>query len=380
MDELKQLTDDLRSTFEDFKSAREDAESEIKRLGDESGETKAAIEKMHDAMDELEARFKAAEFDTRRDAGEYEGKAELVNFARKGVVPERKDMIVGDESFAGIFAPVEFVNELIKGELEFSPIRGLATVRRSRSGGVRAPKRTGTGSAKWVSETGTREEDSGLKFGAEEIPVHEASVYYDVSFAELEDSIVDVPGILSAAFAEEFGVLEGTAFVTGNGVGKPEGITFNSDVSTVDGLDTTNHNINADDFSNLLYALKTPYIQGATFVMSRAALKLTRQLKDQQDNYIWTPGLAQGVSGGAPATILDRPYVLAADMDDPGTDNNLPVMVGNFKRAYWIVDRIDLAIQRDPYTQAGSGLVRFTARKRLGGQVVNPEAIKVLKV
>jgi HK97 family phage major capsid protein len=44
-----------------------------------------------------------------------------------------------------------------------------------------------------------------------------------------------------------------------------------------------------------------------------------------------------------------------------------------------IVDRLEMAVQRDPFTQASAGAVRFHARKRVGGQVVLSEAIVKLK-
>ena len=45
-----------------------------------------------------------------------------------------------------------------------------------------------------------------------------------------------------------------------------------------------------------------------------------------------------------------------------------------------IVDRVAMAVLRDPYTQASSGNVRYLARRRVGGQVVQAEAIVKHKV
>ena len=45
-----------------------------------------------------------------------------------------------------------------------------------------------------------------------------------------------------------------------------------------------------------------------------------------------------------------------------------------------IVDRVALAGLRDPFTQATTGNVRYIARRRVGGQVVLPEAIVKQKV
>jgi len=40
-----------------------------------------------------------------------------------------------------------------------------------------------------------------------------------------------------------------------------------------------------------------------------------------------------------------------------------------------IVDRVAMAVLRDPFTQATTGNVRYVARRRVGGQVVTAEAI-----
>jgi len=45
-----------------------------------------------------------------------------------------------------------------------------------------------------------------------------------------------------------------------------------------------------------------------------------------------------------------------------------------------IVDRVAMAVLRDPFTQATSGNVRYIARRRVGGQVVQAEAIVKQKV
>jgi len=43
-----------------------------------------------------------------------------------------------------------------------------------------------------------------------------------------------------------------------------------------------------------------------------------------------------------------------------------------------IVDRINLSIMRDPFTQASSGNVRYLARRRVGGQVILGEALTTI--
>jgi HK97 family phage major capsid protein len=57
-----------------------------------------------------------------------------------------------------------------------------------------------------------------------------------------------------------------------------------------------------------------------------------------------------------------------------------PIAFGDFSRAYTVVDRVNLSIMRDPYSQATSGNIRYVARRRVGGQVVLAEAIQLQNI
>jgi HK97 family phage major capsid protein len=86
-----------------------------------------------------------------------------------------------------------------------------------------------------------------------------------------------------------------------------------------------------------------------------------------------------GVATGIPATLNGYPYTIATDMPTAAS-NALTVAFGDFSKGYLIVDRIEIQYLRDPYTAASSGAVVLHARKRVGGQVVLPEALNVLKM
>ena len=57
--------------------------------------------------------------------------------------------------------------------------------------------------------------------------------------------------------------------------------------------------------------------------------------------------------------------------------NSLSLSFGDFRTAYQIVDRIGIRVLRDPFTS--KPFVKFYTTKRVGGGVVNFEAIKFLK-
>jgi hypothetical protein len=121
--------------------------------------------------------------------------------------------------------------------------------------------------------------------------------------------------------------------------------------------------------------VKDGYARNAVFMMRRATIASVRKLKDvTSGQYLWQPGLG----GDQPSLLLGRPVVEAPDVPAEGA-NTFPILFGDFNRGYTIVDRMSLEINRDPFTQAASGNIRFIARKRVGAQVVLPEAIQKLK-
>lgn len=408
--ELQKLSDELKTTWEGFKAAHDAELQEIKTKGEPTGETKETLDALNSRLDELDVRMQKARLNGEKseidqDRPEYKAFEKLLRFGGGSLTEdevkhitlarstgdklETKTMIVGDDTTGGFLAPVEILNEIIKGEVLYSPIREVANVRQTSFNSVKAPKRTQTSGAVWVGEVDTRTETQNVKYGKEEVSTREMSAMADISRQDLEDVAVSLDQLVLDDFAEQFGVTEGTAFVSGDGVdGKPEGILTASDQGYLgsNGIETvacgSSTTIVGDDLIELFYTLKDAYARNATWLMKRGTVKVVRKLKETStDNYLWQPGLASV----APPTILDRPYLETVDLVGPASGTtyvagDLPIAFGNFKRGYWIVDRLAMQTLRDPYTQAGNGYIRFWARKRVGGQVVLPEAIKLLRV
>lgn len=293
------------------------------------------------------------------------------------VTKEAKALNISADPAGGYLAPTEYVREIIKGVTEISPARALVRVRQTSSKTMQIPKRTGQFAAQWVAEQGTRTETTGLAYGLEELPLHEMYALIDISGQMLEDSAFNMESELSMEASEQFAVAEGAAVVSGSGVGKPEGFLTNSSVSeTISGSAATIADADgqANGLITLFHAIKTAYTRNATWALNRTTLGSVRKMKDAEKNYIWAPGLANGV----PNSILGAPYVEMPDMPDEGA-GTYPIAFGDFRRAYTLVDRIAMDMLRDPYTQATSGNIRFIFRRRLGGQVTLAEAIRKLK-
>jgi HK97 family phage major capsid protein len=121
-----------------------------------------------------------------------------------------------------------------------------------------------------------------------------------------------------------------------------------------------------------VHSLKSGYRQGAVFVMNSATLARIRKFKTTDGAFLWQPGLVSG----QPDTLLGYPVVEAEDMPAIA-GNSHSVAFGNFREGYLIAERSATSILRDPFTN--KPFVHFYATKRIGGQVMNSEAIKLLK-
>jgi HK97 family phage major capsid protein len=407
----------LNQTFTQFKEANDAALAELKKYGTITSETTQKVDRINTALDGLESKLnsKITELETKaaktealeRQLADMEGKlsrrgvpasddpdeaAKVKNRQMKAALframkwnpttmhsfeqhmGDQKALIVNSDTAGGYLAPPEYVQEIIMDATEYSPVRSIARQRSTTRHSVLIPKRTSTASASWVNETGTRTETTNPAFGMEEIRTHEMYAMTKVSWQELEDAGFNLEAFLRTEFSEQFGIAEGTAFISGSGNGKPEGIMTHASVGEVNSGHASQ--ITADGLIALYFEPKEQYLTNASWILSRSTLKTIRQLKDGNGQYLWAPGIR---NEPRPATILDRPYIVCPDMPSIGA-GNYPVAFGDFRRAYIITDRVVIEMMSDPYTSKGSGMVEFSARKRVGGQIIQAEAIKKLKI
>ena len=400
-EEIKSVIDNLSSTFEEFKKENDVRLKEIKESGSASAELEEKVDKMVDDISKMsetkqkielqekaleEATAKLENLETVIARPDSSGETKDVNlemkafgtWLRKGEVDpeERKALYESDDTLGGYYAPAEYVADLIKSVTEISPIRSIARIRSTINRGIEIPKRTGQFSASWVAEEGTRSETTGYTTGLMQIDAHEMYALVDISQAMLEDSAFDLESEMSTEFGEQFAKAEGTAFVSGNSVGRPQGFTDSSAgvSSTNSGHGTT---LTADGLLDLMYAIKSDYMNSAQFVMNRGTFGAVLKLEDTEGQKIFVNSMSY--VGGAPNTILGKPYLLAEDMPDVAGSAK-PIAYGDFSRAYTIVDRVSLSVLRDPYSQATSGNIRYVARRRVGGAVVLAEAIRLQNI
>lgn len=397
-DDIKTAVEGIAVAFEEFKATNDARLAEIEKKGhsdplveEKLKNIEADLDRFEDINQKLTAQMQESKgmaekldrFETMLKRPEAGVESKNVDYAMKsfdkwlrkgkeGMEPDEvKALSVSNDTSGGFLAPPEYVQELIKTVTEISPMRQIARIRATSQKAVQMPSRTATFSAQWVAENGTRSETTGYTTQLEEIPTHELYALVDISEQELEDSVFDLEAEMQSEFATQFAAAEGTAFISGNAVGKPEGITTNSSIGTTNSGNGTA--LTGDGLIDLVHAIKTEYGVNGTFIFNRSTLADIRKLKDTAGQYVFQAGMM--LTAGVPNTILGYPYVEMPDMPDVGASAK-PVAFGDFSRGYMIVDRVSLSVLRDPFTQATSGNVRYVARRRVGGQVVLAEAIR----
>lgn len=400
-DQVKVAVDAMASAFEEFKSVNDARLAEIESKGSADPVTEEKLAKIEADLDRFEGvnqKLQAAEAKSAQmsDAlanietmlkrpSAAEVKTSDIDFKvgawekwmRKGDEGldevEKKALTVGTAATAGNLAPEEYINEIIKIVEEISPIRQLARVQRTNAKEIEVPQKTANFAAAWTAEGGSRTETTGYTTALNTIPTHEHYALVDISMQLLEDSAFDMEAEMNLEFAEQFAKAEGAAFISGNGTNKPTGVTNGSTVASTAAAAAAA--IATDDLINLMHDIKTEYTRNATFMFNRQTLGEIRKLKDTAGQYIFQTGFSG--QSGVPNTILGQPYVEAPDVADIAASAK-SVLYGDFRRGYMIVDRLALQVLRDPYSQAASGNVRYIARRRVGGEVVLAEAMRVL--
>ena len=307
-------------------------------------------------------------------------------YLRHGHTSELKSLTQGVAADGGYAVPRE-IDAAIAAQLKkLSPIRAIAQVVQVGSSGYRKLISTGGTASGWVSETAARPETASPKFAEIVPPSGELYAKPSASQAMLDDAVFDLETWLAGEISGEFARAEGAAFISGNGTNQPKGFlaaptSASGDAARAFGTLQFVVSGNATAFDtapelkliDLVQSLKAGHRQGAVFVMNSATLGLVRKFKAADGSFIWQPGILDG----APARLLGYPVIEAEDMPDVGA-GNFPIAFGNFAAGYLIAERMATRILRDPYSN--KPYVNFYATKRVGGQVLDSDAIKLLKI
>lgn len=303
----------------------------------------------------------------------------------RGLVLEGKAMSTAVAADGGYLVDPQTADRIQSMLLSTSSLRSVANVVQIEATSFDAiVDRTEVGSG-WASETAATAETSTPTIERISIRLHELSAMPMASQRLLDDSAFDVEGWLAEKIATRFIRAEASAFINGDGITMPRGILLPTKVAndawawgqigyvpTGAAADFLASNP-ADCIVNLVYALGADYRANATFVMNSRTVGAVRRMKDGDGRFLWSDGLA----AGEPARLMGYPVLVSEDMPDIAA-NAYAIAFGDFRAAYTIAERPELRILRDPFSAKPN--VLFYANKRVGGDITDYAAIKLLRV
>ena len=311
-----------------------------------------------------------------------ETRAAFDRFLRAGVQAldsrEIRALQAGVGAAGGYLVPPQhFVSQLIKSIDDMVFIRPLATkftLDRAESLGVPTLE-SDLDDADWTSELATGTEGT-MTFGKRELTPYPLAKRIKVSNKLLHQSAIDVEALIRDRLAYKFAVAEEKAFLLGNGVGKPLGVFVASDqgISTARDVTVGTGDITMDGLIAAKYALKQQYWRRATWLFHRSVVEKIAKMKDSTGQYVWR----ESTRVGEPDRLLGFPVLMSefAPTFEPGRYVGI---LGDFS-AYWIVEALDMQIQRLTELYAEANQVGFIARRELDGMPILEEAFVRLKL
>lgn len=230
----------------------------------------------------------------------------------------------------------------------------------------------------WTSEIATGSEDSTMSLGKRELTPHPLAQRIKVS-NKLLRVVPDAESLVMSRLAYKFGVVEEAAYMTGDGAKSPLGLFTASNDGIPTGRDVSDGNTNTaftfDGLINAKYSVKGQYQDVGEWIFHRDAVKMLAKLKDGEGQYIWQPsktladpdlllGNALLQSEYAPSTFTTGLYVgLFGDLSN-----------------YWIVDALNIQVQRLIELYAETNQTGFIGRLESDGMPVLSEAFARVKL
>lgn len=286
---------------------------------------------------------------------------EMHNFVTKS--------LSSDENEAGVTITPKLSQEIINSITNRSVMRQIASIENISSKSLDIISEDGEFGAGWVAEAANRTETDTPKLVKLSITAHEIYAQPKATRTLINDAEINIANWLISRLSDSFTKIENNAFIHGDGNHKPFGLLSNNQVEDV-GI--AKDELAPLDLLNAINAVPEEYQHNISFLMNRQTLSIIQTMTDATGRFIWQ----QSMHDSAKQTIFGAPVYVCSEMPNIQKDK-VGIIVGDFRSAYKIVDRMGINILRDPYTD--KPFIRFYAVKRVGGAVVNPKAIKFIK-
>lgn len=391
--DVTQVAEELKQQFEQFKSAND---KRLEGIAQEKAALAGQVDTLNGKLSELDNLKTSLENELKEikrppggNKNTSEHKTAFAKFIRKGdetglAELERKAMQTGVDADGGFAVPEELNTDILSALRDEVVMRQECTVMTVGTPDWKKLTNKGGIASGWVGEADERTETGTPKLGV--ISPVWGEIYGNPYATQtmLDDAFFNVESFIVNELSQEFAEKEEEAFTLGDGNKKPKGFLAYETTAQADkerdwgklqNVVAGAANLTTDDIVKLTYTLRKVYRSGAKFMLNNQSLLAVRLLKDDKNNYIWQPGLQLG----QPSLLSGFAVAENEQMPDIGDAlGKAPIAFGNFKRGFYIFDRIGIRMLRDPYTK--KPFVGFYTTKRVGSMLNDSNAIKLLTV
>jgi HK97 family phage major capsid protein len=306
--------------------------------------------------------------------GERDEAAELRALARgevAGVDFDIRTATSGTAANAGNTYATTFTAQVIEAMRVRSDFFSKARVLTTGSGETMEwPVKNGRPTATQVSEN-TAYGKSDESWSKTNIGAYKYGVIVEATNEIVDDSQLDILGILAQDAGEAVADKVMADLLVGNGTGKPWGwITRSTGAVNAANL----AGVSTDNLIDLQHSILRPYRKNAVFMTSDSAVQNLRKLKDSTGNYIWQPSL----QAGAPDTILGTPILTDPNIVTSGA--GAKVLVYGDPSKYLIRQVKNLRVVRSDEYGYDRDVVAFKVTWRGSGDLFDLASVKALTV
>lgn len=392
-EEMNEKLEKLGNSWEHFKQVNNERLLQLEKKNVVDPLTEIKLEKLNNMIEEQKSKIDSLEIAMSRPFSsneEYKSREDVQyksafnGYLRKGIEEQlanieiKRDLTTAIDtstSYGGYLLTPNIQKMVIDKIEETCVMRKICSVQEISSTSLDVIDSTNM-TPSWISEMGIINDTDTSIFTKKIITTHDLVAQPKVSQKLLDDTAIDLEEWLSNRLGNDFAGAEEDAFINGTGDSSNQPTGILKHVGESDGIDAitsedTNNRFNESDIMNLYYSLGDKYVNDASFLMPRSAMKQVRMLKDETSGkYLWNPALLSGQSDtllGCP--VYQSSYVPAV------SKSTKSIIFGDFSY-YQIVDRIGIRILRDPFTS--KPYIRFYTTKRVGGDVVDTKAFKAL--
>ncbi len=393
MDYLNKLVEDRNIIWNDMKNLNDREVEEKRSLNSEEQQTWDTMSQDLDALDkrikdlhDLDKKNKEAEARREEILSSNQAVAEMdpeVEEEKRAINPlralangeirnhtfEKEDRDLTSATAGGVI-PQSFFDQVTAVMDAVGVMRNLGTVINTAGGeALKFPTLTANSSASLISE-GSAITESDPTISSVSLGAYKLAFITQISKELLNDSGVDLEGIMANMSGTALGKKQGEFAITGTGSSQPTGLVGVANVKTL----ASNSAITVDEVLDAHYGMGQEYRNAPNYAMifSANTINELRQLKDSNGQYLWSPAVAVGT----PDRLIGVPVYEDPNVADLGANAKVGY-IGDMSK-YYIREAGGLEVARSDEFGFNTDLVSYKFILRTDSATLDASAIKRL--